>query len=448
MSKLDLLTPHQFTEVGQYLLEYLDMGTLKGVEVPYIVVKGFAGTGKSFVLNTVLDTMQYKPTQVAMSAPTHKAVKILKRNSEIEYVFRTIHSLLKLKENISDNGVRTFVEDQWAPKDLDSCTVLIIDESSMLPKILYERVLNYKAQRESSFRLVFCGDPLQIPPVKEHSSLVFMPISEPYTVTLTDPMRQTSDSGILKFATDLRNNIESTSIQLKNYLTFPDIEYLKESVFETSILPKFKDGYEENQDSVKFLSYTNVQADEANKMVREYRLGLKDPPRIVEGDYLVATEHIVAKIMGKQTIIAHNSDEMKVLELAVVMKQFTYLAYRTTEELAKEVFGDSLPTGKELFEGINMAVNTARVMPYLTYRENLKVYECTVEMDNDMGEKVERRITVVHEDSQARFDTILKGLSTLAIYAHLKKKAWVEKFTFQRSVALVTHSYALTVHKS
>jgi exodeoxyribonuclease-5 len=446
---LELLTDHQYEEVGQHLLEYLDKGTLRGVPVPYIVLKGYAGTGKSFVLNTVLNALKYPSYKVAMSAPTHKAVKILKRSSEIPYFFKTIHSLLRLKENISDTGKRTFVEDAWAEKIIDSCSVLVIDESSMLPAYLYESTLAYKSTRDENFRVIFSGDPLQIPPVKEYNSKVFGPENDPYTLTLEIPMRQAKDSDILNFATDLRRNIQTDTVRLNQYLG-RDIEVLKENYFNDTILPMFCAGYEEDQDSVKLLAYTNSQAEKANLMVREYRLGMTDPPRIVEGDYLVADEHILGKVMGKSVILAHNSDEMKVLSCKVATATFSWAAYRTKQELLEELFGPG-PTSlslNQVNEKLNIAINTAKIKPYIDYSKQLKVYICTVELDDEEGGTVERNIRIIHEDSQADFNLILKGLETLAGYAHIRSKAWAEKFKFERSVAYVKHNYALTVHKS
>jgi ATP-dependent exoDNAse (exonuclease V) alpha subunit len=69
-------------------------------------------------------------------------------------------------------------------------------------------------------------------------------------------------------------------------------------------------------------------------------------------------------------------------------------------------------------------------------------------LDDEEGGTVERNIRIIHEDSQADFNLILKGLETLAGYAHIRNKAWAEKFKFERSVAYVKHNYALTVHKS
>lgn len=446
--ELSKLTEHQRERVGIPLVEYLTNGTLNGVQVPYVVIKGYAGTGKSFVLNSVLNELNYSPSRVAMSAPTHKAVKILKRNSEVPYVFNTIHSLLKLKEKISDTGVRTFEADSFVDSPLDNCKALIIDESSMLPKTLYEKVIEYKLTREDDFRLIFCGDPLQIPPVKEKNSLVFSEENEQHCLTLELPMRQAADSGILSFATDLRRNIDSSKVQLKSYVG-KDIAVLEESYFHSNILPRFKEGYEDNQDSIKFLAYTNKQAEEANRVVREFRLGIPNPPFIVEGDFLVADEHITGKSMGKQVILAHNSDEMKVLEVKIEKLEYSWYAYKSSTELANEVFPDTKPVGKALFEGINMSVNTGKVQACIPMTEQLLTYICTVELDSDeIGKKKTVNIKVIHESSADRFNQILKGLGTLAIYAHHRNKAWVEKFKFERSVAKVKHNYALTVHKS
>ena len=227
------------------------------------------------------------------------------------------------------------------------------------------------------------------------------------------------------------------------------IEVLKENFFNNEILPQFGEQYNENQDSIKLLAYTNVQVEKANLMVREYRLGMLNPPKIVVGDYLVADDHIIGKSMGKNIILAHNSDEMKVLACQVAEVQFSWAAYRTKKELVEELFGTE-PTSfsyTQINEKLNVAINTARIKPYTDYYKKLKVYLCEVELEEEDG-PITRNIRIIHEDSEADFDLILKGLETLASHAHIRNKAWVEKFKFERSVAYVKHNYALTVHKS
>ncbi len=114
-------------------------------------VKGYAGTGKTFLITRFIEyvlTMPSKHYQVAVTAPTNKAVKVLRDESEYTHTrlkFATIHSLLGLKEQIDAYGVVAFERDKREPSSLDSYEVLIVDEASMLADELFAEIHGFVA---------------------------------------------------------------------------------------------------------------------------------------------------------------------------------------------------------------------------------------------------------------------------------------------------------------
>ena len=80
----------------------VDMIPQRNPPMRIVLLEGPAGTGKTFLMNRVIEALmsRYPRLNVGMTAPTHKAVRQLKRHSELKdkLEFGTIHSFLKLVE--------------------------------------------------------------------------------------------------------------------------------------------------------------------------------------------------------------------------------------------------------------------------------------------------------------------------------------------------------------
>ena len=114
------------------------------------LLKGYAGTGKTTTIGTVLNSVfnryssdDWSRPSIAVSAPTHKAVQVLKQmqslSDNVDYA--TIHSLLGLKEVINPiSGKQEFKQDldpNNGPR-IEGYNILILDETSMLSNELFD----------------------------------------------------------------------------------------------------------------------------------------------------------------------------------------------------------------------------------------------------------------------------------------------------------------------
>ncbi len=445
------LSPSQ-KEVATVLLEYLENATVNDNKIDFIVLEGFAGTGKSYTLNRVIDFIT--STSIAISAPTHKAVRVLRTNSERpeDFIFATIHSLLSLKQKISEKGIISYEADNYEDGRIGEVDILIVDEVSMLDPKLFLHLMDYK-NKHDNLKIVFTGDPLQIPPVGEKQSYVFTDeVFNTYKVhklCLTEPMRQAKDNPILKYATAIRTHVQE-DIAYKDFLSstpsfgIEELE-LDNSKFYDTVLPMFKEDFDNNQDHIKILAWTNLQVNKANDMIRSYRLDDKYPPKIVKGDYLVADKTISSNKM----IIANTSEEMKVLQANVKTIKLPIYAHYTQEEMVTKALAGKPPhirEGEEKLWALQF-INKGFIPNNFRVDQEFKVYDCTVEIVRDDKELV-RRIQVIHEDSEDLYNTTLNNLKSLAFHSYSKKGAWKEYFKFQEEFASVKYNYALTVHKS
>ena len=79
------------------------------------LLTGYSGTGKSFLVTKIIEEIIFKNKgiRIAITAPTNKAVRLLKNLSSIcethnQVEFNTLHSLLGLKRVITVDGKEEF----------------------------------------------------------------------------------------------------------------------------------------------------------------------------------------------------------------------------------------------------------------------------------------------------------------------------------------------------
>lgn len=454
---LQTLTPHQ-SEVAIPILEYLT----KPSPFNYIALKGYAGTGKTFTLGAIIQAYkeEFPKAVIAVTAPTHKAVKQIRKASadSRNTIFGTIHSLLGLKERIDyKTGTKSFEADDYAKRQsrIDEANVLIVDESSMLPKYLFQKILEYQASQGAGrdLKIIFTGDPKQLPPVKEEFSSAFIPhmLYNYEYFTLSNPMRQSSDSGILSFATAIRDTVDA-DVSYKDFLG-SDVIQLDMQSFERDILPMFKEPFDLDQDFIKVLAYTNDAVNKMNETIRAYRLNEANPPKVVAGDYLVANDPIFDMNHPLKPIIISNSEELLVEECVKVEVPLRWNICKSLNEITTELKAKA-PGETDLEKDVWAAQAIKRGFAITSSSMSYKffMYKCTVllyRLDDSMQEVPYRyTIFIIHEDSEQYFKQVTDALEKVAHTAYDRKTAWREFYNFPKYAANVVPNYALTIHKS
>jgi exodeoxyribonuclease-5 len=139
------------------------------------VLRGYAGTGKTFLSSRLLEHVERTGLCWTAAAPTHKAVGVLRQQLERTGLHppwypSTIHRLLRLKLR-RERDLERCEETEQTALALEHLGLVLIDEASMVDGALLEIALRCAHPFRS--RLVFVGDPAQLPPVGEASSPVF-----------------------------------------------------------------------------------------------------------------------------------------------------------------------------------------------------------------------------------------------------------------------------------
>lgn len=273
---------------------------------------GPAGVGKTFLTKYLIEHLLSKKIKVHASAPTHKAVRVLKNNLKSfgsRVTFTTIHAFLRLKLKPNYQlGIHELIQDnfQTSGNNIVATDILIIDESSMVSEQLYKYItIMITSKRVKGVLLI--GDNIQLKPV-DNSEMIIM--NSDYE--LTEIVRQARDNSIIAESTFIRE-----CIQKQNFV--PLHELLTKETKEITLFDnhdEFINDYLNNKNDKIVASYTNGAVNSYNGEIR-YRIH-GDVPYIIPGDVLIFQE---AYEENKMIVYANNDDiVVKEAELSVDFK--------------------------------------------------------------------------------------------------------------------------------
>lgn len=153
------------------------------------IITGAPGTGKTTIINTVIELLKMRGLKVVLTAPTGRAAKRMSQICNMEA--KTIHRLLGAGYADGDDSL-TFSIDEENPLAQD---VIIVDEMSMVDILLMQSLL--RAVKKGK-RLIMAGDINQLPSVGPGNVLKDIIKSKIVKTTyLTEIFRQAKKSMIV-----------------------------------------------------------------------------------------------------------------------------------------------------------------------------------------------------------------------------------------------------------
>lgn len=154
-----------------------------------LLITGGPGTGKTTILNGILNLLGHMQLRCVLAAPTGRAAKRLTEVTGEDA--STIHRLLEVGIDPA-SGQMVFGKDEDDPLKADA---VIVDEMSMVDVLLLHSLLKAIVPGK---RLILVGDPDQLPPVGPGFPFGDMLRSQSLpTVRLTDIFRQAQESLIV-----------------------------------------------------------------------------------------------------------------------------------------------------------------------------------------------------------------------------------------------------------
>ena len=262
---------------------YSEIITLLTTPRKDLVVSGFAGVGKTTLVNTFLEEWPqfvalsggtYKDLEVYLTATTNKAADALSSATGRET--STIHQLLGLR--VKNTGYRQSVLIDTG-KEVPSGCLIVIDESSFIDDDLLKKI----RQKTKYCKVLFLGDPCQLKPVGSDDTPVFT-AGFP-TAYLTQIVRQSDDSPIQKLSRALRDHVDGAPMP-KAGVDGINILHVSQDDFNASLIQDCRVGA---GNSVRALAWTNQVAIGYNEMVAN---ALSGSSEIKLGDTAVVNKQV------------------------------------------------------------------------------------------------------------------------------------------------------------
>ena len=284
------------TDGQAIVLYHLSAFLLSQKENPTYVLKGYAGTGKTTLVNTLVKTLPFIGMRYVLMAPTGRAAKVL--SSYTGQNASTIHRRIYQAMTFPDGSIRIARAENKFKNAL-----FIVDEASMIGEqkefggsSLLDDLLGYVFSGENC-RLLLIGDTAQLPPVGSNESPALdceylkseFPITAA-TYELTEVKRQALESGILYNATDIRQllsqNLYEYELPIFHLQGFHDIERIEPETFEEMLHNAFANM---SDNEAVIICKSNKRANLFNQAIRGRILNIEG--EMATGDKLMVVKN-------------------------------------------------------------------------------------------------------------------------------------------------------------
>ena len=242
-----------------------------------MTLSGYAGTGKTSLMEMIAKKGQKQYRPVMFCATTNKAAAVLNdRVSKAGFKASTLNKVFGINVEVDSSkayNARNLVN---VLKDVDIMpgTTIIIDEASMINEENY-KILNDIA-KEHRLKIIYVGDEAQLAPVNEDKISKVFRNGEGKVIRLTQ-VERTDDNAILKEATAIRNGEPLSKVSSFNskgegvaYISPQHQDAINE------VIDKYVKGLKQNPNYFRILAYTNKAVTAYNNQVREL-LGYDSP---------------------------------------------------------------------------------------------------------------------------------------------------------------------------
>ena len=410
--------PFEPTTKQLIVLEQLSQFIYSDAPNSLYLLKGFAGTGKTSIIGTLVSNLWETKRSAVLMAPTGRAAKVISNYSKKEAF--TIHKKIYFPKKDKGGGVKFVLQ-----PNKHRNAVFIVDEASMIPDIssdskhfengsLLDDLMQYVYSGHKC-KLLLIGDKAQLPPVKSDLSpalnahVLGMNYNKNVTsIELDEVVRQEQDSGILENATRLREVLDNEFYESFkfNVNPFKDIVRLIDG---HEVMDAINDAYSENgHEETAIIVRSNKRANLYNQQIRNRILFNEN--ELTVGDFLmvVKNNYFWIKPSTEAGFIA-NGDIIQVLEIFSIIELY---GFRFAEVKVQMV---DYPKMRP-FETVLLLDTIEAETPSLPYEDSNRLYQ---EVQKD------------YEDEASNYRKFLK------IKGNKHFNALQVKF-----------SYAITCHKS
>ncbi len=293
------------------------------------ILRGCAGTGKTTMVKQIADYVsQFRG--VTLMAPTGRAARVLQ--TKTGYPASTIHRAIYSNVDLHVEEVQDVAKSEFKlcfPITMtNGHVVAVVDEASMLCSLkreqelftfgtdnLMDDLLTF-VRPSYGGKVIFVGDPMQLPPVGESASnalnadFFVQKGLKVMQAELTEVLRQTGDSVILKNAMQIRDLLKK---EKRNRLVFEEKKNDVESLPSGELLKKYMETrMRSQQNDCVVICHSNRSASEYNKDIRRKLYG-EEEPELRVGDVLLVVQnnYLLDRMNGEFVPVLYVGEKVK-----------------------------------------------------------------------------------------------------------------------------------------
>ena len=377
LGKLEEKFPYELTLKQRLALGKLSEFVFHKSNDRLFVLKGFAGTGKTTIIGTLVSSLWKVKMASVLMAPTGRAAKVMSLYSKTQAL--TIHKKIYFPKKQKGGGVQ-FVLSPNKHRN----TIFLVDEASMISDTpadsklfengsLLDDLMQYVYSGHRC-KLILIGDTAQLPPVKltmspalDENQLGLQYNKQVDCLELDEVMRQSDSSGILHNATNLRTQIQDEFYEefRFNLDGFTDLVRLQNG---PDILEAIEDAYRENgKEDTVIVVRSNKRANLYNQNIRERILFLEN--QIAVGDYMmvVKNNYFWLKTSSEAGFVA-NGDIIEILELFAIKELYGFMFAEVRVQMV------DYPNQRS-FETVLLLDTISAETPSLSYEDGNRLYQ-------------------------------------------------------------------------
>lgn len=329
------------------------------------MLKGYAGSGKTTIIKGLVEYLNAIEKDFALMAPTGRAAKVIREKTGQEAY--TIHkSIYSYEEMVEVEDGNSFYYYYKIRNNIDVAhKIFIVDEASMVSDaksegeffrfgsshlltdlITYTRI----AHENVHSKIIFVGDPCQLPPVGDNSSKAFEPayLKEKFNVSsdeteMKEVKRQDGESGILKAAAKIRKSISA------GFFNDFNLRSNGKDIFNPSYAT-FLDTWQNAESPKIIIASKNKTCLDLNLQIRERRFGNADLPAQKSDIVIMGGNNYRKGIFnGEFAVINEVSDLVTQRTIALRGKNPVTLKWRNVELVFPDAeSSNKIVTGKML----------------------------------------------------------------------------------------------------
>lgn len=304
------------------------------------ILQGYAGSGKTTLLKGFTEYLQSMEKKYQLMAPTGRAAKVI--NQKTGFVATTIHKgiysfeeLQEIKQGEVEDDVSFLYQYKIRNNPEAHNSVLIVDEASMVSDILSQSeffrfgsghllrdLITYGRIQDTSTssKLIFIGDPAQLPPIGMAFSPALDPnyLKETYSVSVSkakmkEVKRQDANNGILVSATKIRQCLTS------GYFNDFDLRENLRDIFNPAY-QDYLETYKAQQGQKIIISYKNKTALDLNRAIRKDKFGDDLPIQASDTVIIGGNNYRLGIMNGEFAVVSDASPNVESREVRFYFK--------------------------------------------------------------------------------------------------------------------------------